>query len=150
MKNQPILALCAATFLLALCPGVTLHAQQQPDAPPPAAAPASDSVPAGGMRMNPEKMAMFLQTKLSLTDAQKGQIMPILMDRQQKMKDLQADSSGRPMQRGRKMKGIMEDSDKKIDAILTPDQQKQYAALEAQMREQMKERRAERQQGQAQ
>jgi Spy/CpxP family protein refolding chaperone len=145
MKNRPVLALCAATLLFALCPGIALHAQQ-PDTPPPAAAPATpDAMPAGGMRMNPEKMSAMLQTKLSLTDAQKAQITPILADRQQKMKELQADNSGRPMQRGRKMKGIMEDSDKKINAILTPDQQKQYAALEAQMREQMKERRAEKQ-----
>lgn len=42
------------------------------------------------------------------------------------------------------MRGIMEDSDKKIKAILTPDQQKQYEAMEQQMRERRKERRQNR------
>ncbi len=45
------------------------------------------------------------------------------------------------------MKAIFEESDKKIKAILTPDQQKQYAELEQQMKEQAKERRQNRRGG---
>ena len=47
------------------------------------------------------------------------------------------------MQRMKKAKAATEEADKQINAILTPDQQTQYAAFEAQMKEQMKERREE-------
>jgi Spy/CpxP family protein refolding chaperone len=81
---------------------------------------------------------------LNLTDSQKEQLKPIIQDRQEKMQALRSDTSLRRGQRARKMKGILEDSDKKIKAILTPDQQKLYEAMEQQMRERRKERRQNR------
>jgi len=43
------------------------------------------------------------------------------------------------------MRSILEQSDQNINAILTPDQQKQYAALEKQMREELRVRIKQRQ-----
>ncbi len=88
----------------------------------------------------PDQVVNILAGKLSLTDDQKAQITPIIAERQQKMRALQSDTSERPRRKARKMKGILTDSDKKINAILTPDQQKQYAQIEQHMREQMKQR----------
>lgn len=130
--------------LFALTPAV-LRAQDTPPPPLPEAsspgAPANSS-PAGRLNLGPEQTANILASKLSLTDDQKAQITPILVDRQQRMKALQADTSSRPMQKGKKMKEIMETSDKKINAILTPDQRKQYAEIEEQRRQQMQQRKA--------
>jgi hypothetical protein len=77
---------------------------------------------------------------LSLSDDQKSKITPIIADRQQKLKALQADTSLRPMQRVRKAKAILNESDKKIKANLTPDQQQKYVEIEQQIRDMAKQR----------
>lgn len=94
-------------------------------------------------QITPEAVVNRLATKLNLTDDQKTQITPIIADRQQKLQELRSDTSMRKMQKMRKAKGIFEDSDKKINAILNDQQRQQYAQLEKQMREEMKQRRQE-------
>ena len=79
---------------------------------------------------SPDEVVQKLGEKLNLTDDQKEQIKQIIADRQQKMQALRSDSSGRRRQKARQAKSILEDSDKKIKAILTPDQQKKYTELE--------------------
>jgi Spy/CpxP family protein refolding chaperone len=79
--------------------------------------------------------------KLNLTDDQKTKITPIVAARQTQMRALMADTSGRRMQKARKAKSIMSDSDKKIEAILTSDQKKIYAEMKEQMKEQLQARR---------
>jgi Spy/CpxP family protein refolding chaperone len=95
-------------------------------------------------KMSADDVVQRLGEKLNLSDDQKAQIKPIIADRQQKMEALRSNTSLRRGQKGRQMKSIMKDSDQKINAILTPDQQKQYAEL----KQQMKERRQERKQNQ--
>ena len=90
---------------------------------------------------SPDDVVQRLGEKLTLSDDQKAQIKPIIADRQQKMQALRSDTSLRRGQKGRQMKSILEDSDKKINAILTPDQQKQYAELQQQMKERRQARR---------
>jgi len=85
----------------------------------------------------------MMATKLNLTPEQQQKITPIVAARQAQMQSIRADTSARPMQRMKKAKAATEEADKQINAILTPDQQTQYAAFEAQMKEQMKERREE-------
>ncbi|HUM03963.1 MAG TPA: hypothetical protein VLT90_00785 [Terriglobales bacterium] len=79
-------------------------------------------------------------SKLSLSDDQKAKIKPIIEERQQKMQAL-AGSGGRRRKKAREMKSIMEDSDKKITAVLNDDQKKTYAEVKQQMREQAQDRR---------
>lgn len=93
---------------------------------------------------SPDDVVQRLGEKLNLSDDQKAQIKPIIADRQQKMQALRSDTSMRRRQKARQMKSIFEESDKKIKAILTPDQQKQYAELEQQMKERRQERRQNR------
>jgi Spy/CpxP family protein refolding chaperone len=127
-----------AAALLLLCLPATLHAQDAPQTPT-----QTESAPA----RTPEQAVNFYALKLGLSDDQKTQLKPILAERQQKMADLRADTSSRPREKLRKMKSITEDSDKKIKAVLTPDQQKKYTDLEEQMKEQAKDRRQQKKQG---
>ncbi len=93
---------------------------------------------------SPEQVVERLAAKLDLTQDQKQQITPIIAERQEKMKALRSDTSLRKHQRSRKMKSVMEESDKMINKVLNEQQRKQYAELKKQMRDEMKERRAQR------
>src|ERR1700759_3044335 len=85
--------------------------------------------PAGGNWPTPEEAVARMSAKLNLTDDQKAAITPVIADRQTRMRALMADNSGRPLQKVRKEKSIMSDSDKKIEAVLTKDQKKTYAEM---------------------
>jgi periplasmic protein CpxP/Spy len=93
-------------------------------------------------RRTPDEVVAALDSKLSLNSDQKAKIKPIIAERQEKMQAL-ADSGGRRMKKAREMKSIMKDSDKKIKAVLNEDQQKKYAEIKQEMREQAKQRRDE-------
>ena len=103
----------------------------------------SDSRPHGRNWPTPEEVVARMDSKLSLSDEQKAKITPIIADRQAEMKAL-AQSSGRRRKKGREMKSIMSESDKKIEAILNDDQKKKYEEMEQEMREQARQRRAQR------
>jgi Spy/CpxP family protein refolding chaperone len=90
-----------------------------------------------------DRVMQMMTAKLGLSQDQQAKIAPVIADRQQQVRALMADTSSRPFQKQRKAKQIKQDSDAKINAVLTPDQQKKYAALEEQMKEEMKERRQE-------
>jgi len=93
---------------------------------------------------SPDEAVDRLSTKLNLSDDQKSKITPIIADRQAKMRELMADSSGRRLQKARKAKSIISDSDKKIEALLTSDQKKTYEQMKEERREQMQSRMQER------
>lgn len=128
----------ASAFALSLAltvPGTAAFAQ---DAPPEQTAP-----PDAGDRQ--AKMLDMMAQKLNLSDQQKDQLKPILAERREQMQSLRS-SGDRPMKKKREAKGIMKDSDAKIKSILTADQWTQYQQLKSQMREEMKERRQQRNQ----
>jgi hypothetical protein len=112
-----------------------------PFVPPATAQDQSGSSTASTMQPpSPDEVVNTLAAKLNLSDDQKTQITPIIADRQQKLQSLRSDTSMRPMQRMRKMKGIFDDSDKKIEAVLNGQQKQQYIQMEQRMRQQMRER----------
>ena len=129
MNHRTIIA--AALLVFGLTAPLALHAAAVPQDPPDQAA--------AGMP-SPADVADTLQQKLGLSDDQKGQIEPILADRRSKIMALRNDQSMRRFQRMRQAKQVMDDSDRRINAILTPDQQKKYAELEKQMRDTMRQR----------
>jgi protein CpxP len=88
----------------------------------------------------PEQVVQYLGEKLSLSADQKTNMAPIIAERQAKMKAALAQNNAGTLQRRREMMGIVRDSDGKINALLTPDQQQKYAEVERQMFEQMKQR----------
>ncbi len=97
---------------------------------------AQDAAPAqqDQARPNQQRGLDALAQRLSLTDQQKSQLQPIFQERRQKMQDLRASGASQEQQRT-EMKKIMDDSDAKIQPILTPDQWQQYQQMQAQMRE---------------
>lgn len=93
-------------------------------------APAPAPAPAAGKHMpNPHKMAAKMATELSLTDDQKAKIEPILVDRQQKMQALMADSASDEGAKKKQGHAIMKKSNEDIAAILTPEQQEKMKSM---------------------
>jgi hypothetical protein len=138
MKSGTLFAVCLAVFS-----GCSMsYAGAQQLAPPSASQSIpAESVPATtGNWPSPQEAVARMSNKLNLSDDQKAKITPIIADRQTQMKALMADTSGRRMQKARKAKSIMSDSDKKIEAVLTKDQKKTYAEMKEQMKEQMQAR----------
>jgi hypothetical protein len=88
----------------------------------------------------PNDVVDILAEKLALTDDQKTQIAPIIADRQTQLASLRKNTSLRRLPRAREAKRIIDESDKKILAILTPEQRQKYAAMEQEMHERAKER----------
>ena len=126
----------SAALIFALS-GSALLAQDQPaaGAPPPAAtsqaatsqAPSPDAQP--NRVPNPERQAKMMAKKLALTADQRSQIEPILADRQQQIQTARADTTLAPRVRRAKVQGILQDSDRKIEAILNDAQKQQYEQL---------------------
>ena len=104
---------------------------------------AQDTTAAAKPAFTPDQVLARYGQVLSLTDDQKAKLKPIIADRQQGMLDLKNDTSSPPRQKMKRMQTLKASTDKRINAILTPDQQKKYAAMEAEQMEKMKERRAE-------
>ena len=117
-------------------------AESETAAEPEAAAGAASARPMGFP--SPEEVVSRLQTKLSLTAEQVSAITPIIASRQEKLKAALADTGARRMKRRRELRDIVSESDKQINAILTPAQQKQYAEIEKQLHEELKQRMQER------
>ncbi len=118
---------CALTFAMLL--GVGLCA-----APMPQDQSSSQQKHGGWARhgMDPDKQLQQMGKRLNLTDAQKSQIKPILVEQQQQVQDTMQDSSLQAQDKRARMRAIREDGTNKINAILTDEQK---AKLE-QMREQ--------------
>jgi len=133
MHSRQFLATCLICFSGAITPfyGQTITTNGQ-----------SSSVDSTSQSKNgwptPEETVTRMSSKLNLSDDQKNQMIPIIANRQTQMKALMADTSGRRMQKARKAKSIMSDSDKKIEGLLTNDQKKTYEEMKEQMREQMR------------
>jgi hypothetical protein len=93
----------------------------------------------------PEEVVSRLRTKLSLSAEQASALTPIIASRQEKLKAVLSGGSARPLKRRRELREIVLESDKQINALLTPAQQKQYAEIEKQLHEELKQRMRERQ-----
>jgi Spy/CpxP family protein refolding chaperone len=88
--------------------------------------------PAGGVLQQ-------LSEKLNLTDAQKAAIKPILAAEANEIKAVHQDSSLSTEQKQAKTKEIRDNSREKINALLTPDQQKIFAEMKGETGSRMRE-----------
>jgi hypothetical protein len=84
-----------------------------------------------------------LAKRLSLTEEQKSKILPIIIERRQKIQEVHTSSTLFLRQKMGQVRGINEDSDRRINALLTADQQKAYAALEQERKVQRRIRRSQ-------
>jgi hypothetical protein len=88
----------------------------------------------------PEQVVLYLADKLALSEDQKAAITPIIAERQTKMKAALAERNAGTEQRRHEVMSIFGDSDRKINAVLNPDQQKKYAEIERTMLQQLQQR----------
>jgi len=132
-------ALLIAFLAVASSVNATFVLGQEQSNPPSSQPITSESAPQStGGWPTPEEAVGRMNTKLNLSDDQKAKITPIIADRQTQMRALMADNSGRRLQKARKAKSILSESDKKIEAVLTADQRKTYAQMKEQTHEQMR------------
>jgi Spy/CpxP family protein refolding chaperone len=90
---------------------------------------------------DPVEMRMESMTKnLDLTKAQQDTIKPIVQDQVKQMQALRTDQSIAPEQKRAKMQAIMQETNTKIDAQLTPEQKEKFKKQQAQMKSRMEER----------
>ena len=138
-----------AALILALVAS-PLRAQEQPaaGAPPPAAttqtpppeaqAPPPEAQP--DHAPNPMRQAKRLARKLALTPEQQSEIEPILAARQQQIQSIRADATLTPKEQKISVRGIFEDSDGRIKAILNPAQRQLYAQMKQEQRARRQQR----------
>jgi len=113
--------------------------------------PAQGPPPGGRTRPSPaemqERQLKMLTDKLNLTPDQVTQVKAIQSDEATQMRALRDDTSTSRDDKRTKMMDIHKSSSDKIRALLTPDQQTKYDALQAQMKEKAQERMKDRQGG---
>jgi Spy/CpxP family protein refolding chaperone len=124
-----------ATALSAL-PAMAQDPAAPPPPPPPGQAGPGRGGP-GGMRGN---QVEFLTQKLNLTPDQVTQVKAIDADTMKQMNALREDTSVAQQDKRAKMMDIRKASQGKIRALLTPDQQTKFDALETEMRGRMRDR----------
>jgi hypothetical protein len=90
-----------------------------------------------------ERLEAFIQD-LALSDQQKEQLKPILAERAQKLKDLQADQSSGRLAKLRTLAQIQRDTDAKMKPVLTEEQWEKLEAARAKAREELRKRIQER------
>ena len=81
-----------------------------------------------------------LSEKLNLTDEQKAAIKPILATEANEIKAVHQDGSLSTEQKQAKIKEIRDNSREKINALLTPEQQKKFAEMKGEAGSRMRER----------
>lgn len=132
MKKQWLFLVC--TVILSV--GVPVAADAQQTGTFPGLGPSS-SWP------SPEEIVAKLDQQLSLSDAQKAKLTPIITQRQEQLKALESDTS-RPAVRAHKFEFIYSSSELRINQLLNKQQKAKYAEMEREMRNQATQRRQQR------
>ncbi len=126
-------ALLSATIVFAQAPASNPDSSQAPAA---SAVQSAPSQPGQHHRnFDPSQFAARLGQRLSLSSDQVAQITPILTARQQQMQTLRADASLSEQDRHTKRHAIMQDTNSKIEAVLTDTQKQQFEQMLAQRRQ---------------
>jgi len=100
----------------------------------------SDTVTAG---RSANDVVKVLAKHLSLTEEQKSTILPIIVERRRKIQEVWTSSELFVRQKQVQERGINKESDRRINALLTGDQQEAYFALQQERQVRRRLRRAE-------
>lgn len=119
-------ALLSAGLVLAQAPATN----QTPAANAPQTAPARQ----GHRNFDPNQQAVRLSKRLGLSDDQAAQIKPILANRFEQMQTLRADTSLSEQDRHAKVRALIEDSNNRIEAVLSDTQKQQFEKMQAERR----------------
>ena len=134
MKKPFSFRLQSAILAVCLLGGAHVFAQE------PGGAPETQGPPAGGGHrgmMDPAQQLEGMTKRYNLTADQQTQIKPILAQQQQQMQALRGDSSLSREDRMTKMQSIHADTKTRIEAVLNPDQKKQFEADQQRMQQRM-------------
>lgn len=115
--------------------GATGAAMAQDNPPPPPGQDQPQGEPGRGPgRMDPDRQLQHLTRELGLSSDQQAQIKPLLVDRQQKMEALMQDQTVSREDRHARMQSIRQESQSKIEAVLTDTQKQKFEAMQERMR----------------
>lgn len=153
LRHSPILPSVALSALIVLgtvtLPSEGLQAQTTKPAPKPGQGTQQPWQGRGGNRgaRGGDRLER-MGKELNLTQAQKNKIKPILEQSRQRSEKLRSDQSLSREKRREQMQKEHQETNKKIDAILTPEQRKKNAELQKQREQRMQQRRQQGGQGQ--
>jgi Spy/CpxP family protein refolding chaperone len=123
-------AVCTLALTGLLAFGMAGSALAQENTPPNTTTPPQGAV-AHGHQMDASRDMDHMTKHLKLTQDQQSQIQPIVQERDQQLNQLWQDSSMSKSDRRTKSQQIRDDSDSKINAILTDQQRQKYTSMEA-------------------
>jgi protein CpxP len=129
MVRAAAVALCGAGLIVGAA-----FAQQ--DGVPPPADGQQQGPPSGGHRgWDSQRRVEMMQHHLNLTADQMAQVKSILDENRSKMEAMYAETSLTPQDRRAQSYALRQDTNAKIRAVLTPDQQTKFDEVQARQRE---------------
>ena len=116
---------------LAFLPCLAL-AQSMTNAPSSSAPSSTANVKPYHHQFSPRKQLAWLTAKLGLSETQQGQIKPLLVSKDKKLKAIHQDSSLTDDQKQTKLKALFDSTHQQIESFLTPAQVTEYEAIHQQ------------------
>ena len=93
---------------------------------------AAVAVQAQPRRRTPEQQTQTLKDSLNLTKDQAAKVLGIFQTADKERDSVMSSNTGDRQARWEAMRGLMEKTDKQIEALLTPEQKTKYDAMKAQ------------------
>jgi protein CpxP len=119
--------------------GLSAAVAQQETAPPPPPDQQQGPPPNGQMQgarhMDPEHRIEKMQQRLNLNDSQTAQVRQIFSESRAQMETIRSNASLAPEDRRAQMMTLHQGEQARIRAVLTPDQQTKFDAMQTKMRE---------------
>jgi protein CpxP len=138
MLRAAAVVLCSAGLVMSAAVAQQNAAPPPPDGQQQGAPPDGQmqGPPQGGQRgMDPERRLQMMQQRLNLNDSQTAQIRQIFTESRAQMEALRSNTSLTPEDRRAQMMTLHQGEQSRVRAVLTPDQQTKYDAMQARMRE---------------
>jgi Spy/CpxP family protein refolding chaperone len=136
MFRTAVVVLCSAGL------GLGAAVAQQETAPPPPPDQQQQGPPPNGQMqgpghrgMDPEHRVEMLQQKLNLNDSQTAQVRQIFTESRGQMEAIRSNASLAPEDRRAQMMTLHQGEQSRIRAVLTPDQQAKFDAMQARRQE---------------
>jgi periplasmic protein CpxP/Spy len=134
MFRTAVVVLCSAGL------GLSAAVAQQETAPPPPPDQQQQGPPPNGQmqgprHMDPERRVEMMQRRLDLNDSQTAQVRQIFTESRAQMETIRSNASLAPEDRRAQMMTLHQGEQARIRAVLTPDQQAKFDAMQAKMRE---------------
>jgi Spy/CpxP family protein refolding chaperone len=140
VSRAAVVVLCSAGLTM----GAAVAQQETAPPPPPPDQQQQGPPPDGQMQgpmhagprgMDPERRVEMLQRRLNLNDSQTAQVRQIFKEAVAQMETIRANASLAPEDRRAQMMTLHQGEQSRLRAVLTPEQQAKYDAMQARMQE---------------